>query len=122
MAEQQMPRDALLVEDNSIIAIHVEEMLLGFGIATVRSASRVKDALAAIEERMPDFAVLDVDLGNENCFAVAERLADAGVPFVFSTGYGEHTSYPARFAGVQKLLKPYSQEALHAALVAAASK
>ena len=111
-----IPENVLVVEDNTIIAIGLEEMIKDFGVAEVRTAGSVSQALALFDERRPDFAVLDVDLGSETSFAIAERLADAGVPFVFATGYGEKTNYPVRFAAADKLLKPYSPEALHAAL------
>lgn len=117
--EPTLPQDVLILEDNSIIALYVEETIQSFGVKSVRAASRVQQALAMIDERMPDFAVLDVDLGGENSFKVAERLADAKVPFVFSTGYGESANYPVRFAAHEKLLKPYTPESLRAALDAA---
>ncbi|MBV9348540.1 MAG: response regulator [Pseudolabrys sp.] len=111
-----LPQDVLIVEDNTIIAIALEEMIKDFGVAQVRCAGSVAQALALIGEKLPDFAVLDVDLGDQNCFEIAEQLANAGVPFVFATGYGEKADYPLQFAAVDKLLKPYAAETLHEAL------
>ena len=42
----------------------------------------------------PEFALLDVNLGAETSFEIAKRLAEAGVPFVFATGYGEQVAFP----------------------------
>src|SRR6185312_7908341 len=60
----------------------------GFGVKTARCAASVAHALAMIEERVPDFALLDVGLIRESSFEVAARLATLGVPFAFVTGYG----------------------------------
>src|ERR1700710_2820946 len=83
-----MPNDVLIVEDDPIIALDFEDTLLGFGVKTVRSAASVAKALDLIEQRPPEFALLDVSLIREKSFAVAERLAALKIPFAFVTGYG----------------------------------
>lgn len=113
-----MPAHVLLVEDNLIIALDTEEAMARLGVATVRVASGVTDALKAIEEQRPDFALLDVNLGNETSFDVAERLGALKVPFAFATGYGEQIAFPAEFAHVPKIRKPYSTDMLRATLQA----
>ena len=90
-----LPDDVLLVEDNTIIALDTEETLLKLGVKTVRIASGVADALKAIEERAPDFALLDVNLGAETSSEVAEVLAQRNIKFAFATGYGEQIVFPA---------------------------
>ena len=35
-------------------------------------------------------ATLDVNLNGQRSYPAAQALSDAGVPFAFSTGYGEH--------------------------------
>ncbi|MBS0529714.1 MAG: response regulator, partial [Proteobacteria bacterium] len=57
-----MPGDVLIVEDDAIIALDFEDTLARFGIASVRIASNVTQALAMIAERVPDFALLDIGL------------------------------------------------------------
>ena len=105
-----------------IIALNTEELMREFGVKTVRTVTRVDEALAAITERAPDFAVLDVNLGSETSFAIAGRLSDAGIPFAFATGYGESIAVPTRFAEAPKIHKPYSPDALRAALAHARSR
>lgn len=111
-----MPADVLIVEDDPIIAIDFEDRLLGFGVKSVRTVGSVGQALAAIAARAPDFALLDVELGREKSFAVAERLAAAQIPFVFVTGYGAEARIAAEFKARPRLQKPCSSEALEAAL------
>jgi CheY-like chemotaxis protein len=111
-----MPNDVLIVEDDPIIALDFEDTLLGFGVKTVRTAATVAKALALIEERPPEFALLDVSLIREKSFAVAERLQALKIPFAFVTGYGADARLPAAFANQPRLSKPYSTEALRALL------
>ena len=111
-----VPPCVLLVEDNVIIAWDAEETLKRLGVGLVISASSVSQALAAIEKQPPSFALLDVDLGIETSFAVAEQLMRSGIPFAFVTGYGEQIALPAIFADVPKIGKPYSVDTLRAVL------
>lgn len=111
-----MPDDVLIVEDDPIIALDFEDTLLGFGVKTVRAAPSVAKALAMIDDRVPDFALLDVGLIREKSFAVAERLAALKIPFAFVTGYGVDARLPAEFVNQPRLPKPYSTDALRALL------
>lgn len=110
------PADVLIVEDDPIIAIDYEDRLLGFGVTSVRTVGSVMQALDAIANRTPDFALLDVELIRETSFAIAERLIALKVPFVFVTGYGAEARIPPELAGRPRLQKPCSSDALEAAL------
>jgi DNA-binding NtrC family response regulator len=111
-----MPNDVLIVEDDPIIALGLEDTILGFGVEAIRIAASVARALAMIAEREPDFALLDVGLVREKSFAIAERLETLKIPFVFVTGYDAADTFPARFANKPKLNKPCSTEALEQVL------
>ncbi len=108
----ELPKDVLVVEDNMIIALDAESALLRAGIASVRVASSAAQALKAISTRAPDFALLDINLGRETSFAVAEQLASLGIRFVFTTGYGEDIAFPPKLLGVPRVRKPYTGDAL----------
>ena len=112
----RMPDDVLIVEDDPIIALDFEDTILGFGVKTIRIAGNVTRALEMIEDRAPDFALLDVGLVREKSFAVAERLDALGIPFAFVTGYGDHFRLPAAFAQKARLSKPCASDALAALL------
>ena len=111
-----LPQDVLIVEDDPIIALDLEDTILDFGVKTVRTAGTVTRALQMIAERVPDFALLDVGLIREKSFAIAEKLAALGVPFVFVTGYGTDVRLPPAFADRPRLPKPCQTEELAAAL------
>lgn len=111
-----MPGDVLIVEDDPIIALDFEDTILGFGVKGVRTAANVARALAMIADRTPDFALLDVGLVREKSFAIAERLDELKIPFIFVTGYGVDVRLPIALADKPRLPKPYSSEALKALL------
>jgi CheY-like chemotaxis protein len=100
----------LLVEDETLVAMLLEDMVADLGGAIVGSASRVGRALDIVREQGSeiDLAVLDVNLGGEDAFPVAALLAERGVPFVFSTGYGS-AGLPEQWRSRPTLQKPFTQ-------------
>jgi len=111
-----VPGDVLVVEDDPIIALDFEDTVLSFGVRTVRTAGTVIRALQLIEERAPDFALLDIGLLREKSFAVAERLEALGIPFAFISGYGADASLPTALAQKPRLPKPCTADAMQAVL------
>lgn len=105
----------LVVEDETMLFFLAEDMLTELGCATVWHASRVKEALAFLEQEKPDVAMLDVNLAGEPVYPVAERLAAANIPFVFATGYGSAgLSHP--FTSRPVIQKPFNADMLGEAL------
>lgn len=111
-----VPNDVLIVEDDAIIALDFEDAVRSCGVRSVRSAADIAEALQAIEARPPDFALLDVGLGSDTSFVVAERLDALGVPFAIVTGYSSDVELLARYASRPMLGKPYVMEELAAVL------
>lgn len=112
----------LIVEDEAIVAMMLEDMLARLGCVVVDVAASVSRglALAGDASLAIDAAILDVNLGGEEVYPVAEKLAAGGVPFVFSTGYGLSGIAPD-FARIPALAKPFTPRALEAALMAVLS-
>jgi DNA-binding response OmpR family regulator len=110
----------LLVEDETMVAMLVEDMLLELGCVVVEVAGSVSTglALAGDEALAIDGAVLDINLGSETVYPIAQALKAKGVPFIFSTGYSTG-GIEADFAGVPILAKPYEIRALERQLMAA---
>jgi DNA-binding response OmpR family regulator len=71
----------------------------------------VDDAIDLLERGHFDAAVLDVNLGGEPVFPLADRLCARGVPILFATGYGA-SGLPASYAHHPVLQKPYPPEQL----------
>lgn len=108
----------LVVEDEAMLYFMAEDMLSELGSAEVSHASRLPEALAFLEVERPDVAMLDVNLAGQPVYPVADRLAEAQIPFVFATGYGA-AGIPPRFLGRPVVQKPFTQEMLGEALASA---
>jgi CheY-like chemotaxis protein len=107
----------LVVEDEAMVAMLVEDMLEDLGCTVVAVAGNVAAAIAIADQHdaVFDGALLDVNLGGEKVFPVADALAARGVPFVFATGYGQ-AGIEARFLGAPVISKPFGFESLRSAL------
>lgn len=101
----------LLVEDEGFVALMIEDMLEELGCQVVASVGRLKEACSIAATAELDLAVLDINLGAERSYPVAEILRARGVPFMFSTGYGA-AGLPAGLSGSPVLGKPFSAKAL----------
>lgn len=110
--------DVLIVEDEAIISFLLEDMLRELGCRGIRNVAGLDEAMMAVDERRPDIAVLDVNLDGVDVYPLAERLYEAGVPFVFTTGYGRDGVAPA-WAGYPVVQKPFRADVLAGAIGAA---
>jgi len=106
------PLRVLLVEDSLITALDVARVLEDEGFEVLGPTGRVAGALNMIEKDAIDVGVLDINLGKEDSFPIADRLRETGTPFVFLTGYDAASILPERFAGATYLSKPFADDAL----------
>jgi len=79
----------LVVEDEMMVSMLIEDMLTDLGCTIVGPASRLDEALQLARETELDCAVLDVNLGGQPIFPLADLLREKGAPFAFATGYGD---------------------------------
>ena len=104
-------RRILLVEDEMLVLMDTEDMLAAMGCTAVVSAATVADGLARVAEGMLDAALLDLNLGGDRSYAVADALVAGEVPFAFATGYGAH-GLREKDRGRPVLMKPYPADEL----------
>ena len=102
------PRRVLIVEDETLVAMLLEDMLDDAGHTVAHCASNLPQALDFIETKASefDFAILDVNLGGQPIFPVAEALQARGKPFAFATGYGP-AGLPDAWRNRPTLSKPF---------------
>ncbi len=116
-------RRVLIIEDEPVVAMLLEEMLDDLG-ATVAGRARSLDRALQADATRCDAAVVDINLQGRKSYVAAERLACAGVPIVFVTGYTRERP-PGTLSAAPMLLKPYGihelAEALRRALGARAA-
>jgi CheY-like chemotaxis protein len=106
----------LVVDDEPLIAMLLEDWLVELGHEPVGPVNSVTDALELIEQTdRPDGAILDVALGAESSYPVADALASLGIPVLFATGHSGE-SLPARFKGAPTLTKPFDFETVKRAV------
>lgn len=107
----------LIVEDEFLIAADLEAQIREDGGKTARLALSIEDAERELR-KASDLAgvILDVNVGGATSFDLADALVEAGLPFVFFTGY-RSISIPDRFVGVPRIPKPASWRELQKGLV-----
>jgi len=105
----------LVVEDDPLTALALRESLEGAGAEIAGVAGSVSDALA-LADRQPSVAVLDINLGGEMSYPVAERLLADAVPVLLTTGYDVRSVVPEALRMLPTLQKPIDDSTLIARL------
>jgi CheY-like chemotaxis protein len=75
----------LLVEDAELIGELIHDMFRDAGAAVVAQTQSVPETLSILQIQPVDVVCLDILLGPQPSFAVADVLAERGIPFVFVT-------------------------------------
>jgi DNA-binding response OmpR family regulator len=101
----------LIVEDEFLLALSLEDDLVMAGCVTIGPFSRLADATEATRREDFDLAILDVNLGGEPIYPLAEELLARGKRFLLLTGYGAE-SLPPHFRNFPLLSKPYDVASL----------
>jgi CheY-like chemotaxis protein len=108
-----------VLDDEFLIALDIQQTLENAGAASVICTGNAADALAALQREPPfDLAVLDVKLSGAmpSSMAVAAKLAERDVPFIFLTGTHGDDEHARRFPGAPVVDKPYQVPLLMEAL------
>jgi response regulator of citrate/malate metabolism len=105
----------LIVEDEPLIAMMLADMVEVLGHRLVGTAETIDAAGELIEAGGFNVAILDVHLSGLPIWPVADRLAEAGVPFVLATG-AQPDELPERHRNAPVLMKPYALNSVEQAL------
>lgn len=107
---------ALIIEDETIIAMSIEEILLTCGFTSFDFATTVQDAISAAECSCPDLITADVDLKpGSGIDAVNEICSGPRIPVIFITG--SPTDVRERATPQHELIeKPFTSAAVVAAV------
>ena len=106
----------LVVEDESLIAMMLEDILVELGCVVVGPAGRLNDALDLVHRVEVDAAILDVNIHGEQSFPIAAALDQQGTRYIFATGYGSD-GVKDQFSNAPVLQKPYSLRQIATALM-----
>jgi CheY-like chemotaxis protein len=96
----------LVVEDEFLVASLIQAVLEDAGCTVAGPIPRLAEAIRAAGTDDLDAAVLDVNLGGQRVFPVAEELSRRRIPFVIVTGYAT-TSLPESLDGHPTIRKPF---------------
>jgi DNA-binding response OmpR family regulator len=106
----------LIVEDHFAVADSLRMLLENAGFEVAGMAGTLAAAEALVDRGDFDIAILDIRLGSVSIAPVADRVAAAGVPIVFLTGYSEADILPEPLRGHPRLSKPCDPGLLAATL------
>jgi DNA-binding response OmpR family regulator len=104
-ADTGRPR-VLVVEDEFIIALDLAETVSDLGFEIDGPYGGHKKAMSALENGMPDFAILDIFTDDGEVYPLADKLAEAGVPIIFHSGHVPPQEVCARYPSAQAASKP----------------
>ena len=91
------------------------DMVSEFGHSVDGPYNRLTEAMSAARDNEVHLGVLDVNVGGEAIYALADILTEREIPFVFVTGYSLE-NINSRFTHVPVLQKPIEREALRVLL------
>lgn len=112
----------LVVEDEFIIALDLSETVQDLGYDLEGPFEGNAQALEAIEDELPDLAILDVFTADGEVYPLADKLSEAGVPIVFHSGHVPPAEVKARYPQALACAKPCPPDRLIDALQEAAAK
>jgi len=104
----------LLVEDDVLIGMMLVDMFDALGLPEPAQATTKDEALAIIASEALGGALVDINLGEEKGWPVADALAARGVPFAFTSGGGD--VIPAEHAHRRLVSKPFRLNDIESAI------
>lgn len=116
----------LVVEDDGIIAHHIQNVLIKLGYQVVGVAQSGFDAFSLVEREQPDLILMDINLqGDLDGVDTADQIhRKFDTPIVYLTAYSdEKTLRRARISDpFGYILKPFDERTLHATIIIALHK
>ena len=96
----------LIVEDNPIIAYDISDLIEDTGAEPVGPALDLASGMRLVTENHLDAALLDIDLGGEYVWPIAEALDRHAVPYAFVSAQCSADLMPESFRSRPCIYKP----------------
>lgn len=108
----------LIIEDEPIIAMHLEQLVEDMGHEVVGTAMTREEAVREEARARPDLILADIQLadGSSGIDAVNDILARSDVPVVFITAYPERLLTGERHEPTYLVTKPFQPETVLATI------
>ena len=116
--EKQLASRVLIIEDESIIALDLENLVAELGHKVVGTAASKDEAVAKARSQKPGLVLADINLGEggSGIDAVSEILRSFDIPVIFITAYPERLLTGERPEPTYLITKPFLPETVQATI------
>ncbi len=116
--EKQLASRVLIIEDESIIALDLENLVNELGHKVVGTAATRDEAVAKARAHKPGLVLADINLGEggSGIDAVSEILRSFDIPVIFITAYPERLLTGERPEPTYLITKPFLPETVQATI------
>ena len=109
------PLHILVAEDEAVIAMLLEEVLVGMGHSVCATVSTADEMIAAAKANRPDLIIADAGLRDSSGLSAVAVIMEAGnIPHIFMSGNA--TLVRLQCPDTVVLAKPFDEDALESAI------
>jgi predicted glycosyltransferase/AmiR/NasT family two-component response regulator len=114
-------RRILIVEDESIVRLHLRRIVEAMGHQVVGQAATAAEAISRAAETAPELVIIDIHLGDhsDGVEAAREIALRQGSAILFATAFADDVTIArtSEVGAVGYLVKPFGEQAVRAAIV-----
>ena len=116
--EDALSARVLIIEDESIIALHIKQIVESLGHETIAIVRTRAEAVAKARVERPELILADISLadGSSGIDAVKDILAEQTVPVIFITAFPERLLTGERPEPTYLITKPFEPETVIATI------
>jgi CheY-like chemotaxis protein len=116
--DRDLESRVLIIEDETIIALDIENLVAEMGHKVTGIATTRDDAIRMAKEQKPDIILTDIQLadGSSGIDAAVAILKDFDIPVIFITAYPERLLTGERPEPTYLITKPFSRDTVRATL------
>jgi len=111
---------AIIIEDEEDVQLILNNMITRYckEVEVVATVDRVSKAIQVINHHQPDIVFLDIELPQENGFALFDYFTKPNFEVIFTTAYTQYAIKAIQLSAIGYLLKPIDLEDLRKAIKA----
>ena len=116
--EDALTARVLIIEDESIIALHIKQIVENLGHEAIAIVRTRAEAVAKARDERPELVLADISLadGSSGIDAVKDILAEQTVPVIFITAFPERLLTGERPEPTYLITKPFEPETVIATI------
>lgn len=116
--EDALAARVLIIEDESIIALHIKQIVENLGHEAIAIVRTRAEAVAKARDERPELVLADISLadGSSGIDAVKDILAEQTVPVIFITAFPERLLTGERPEPTYLITKPFEPETVIATI------